>query len=66
MVFFQKLYAADNENISKKGKIMSCFNFSLLILLLLIKIDVGDAQTDMENNSTTAPTLCKFIYDINL
>ncbi|XP_026810792.1 G-protein coupled receptor GRL101-like isoform X1 [Rhopalosiphum maidis] len=37
---------------------MSYFSFSLLILLLLIKFDVGDAQTDMKNNSTTAPTLC--------
>lgn len=45
---------------------MLCFNFSLVILLLLIKFDVGDAHTGMKNNSTTVPTLCKFIYDINL
>lgn len=43
---------------------MLCFNFSLLILLLF-QFDVGESQTDMKNNSTTVPTLCKFIYDID-
>jgi len=45
---------------------MLCFNFVLLILLPLINFDIGDAHTGMKNNSTTVPTLCKFIYDINL
>lgn len=44
---------------------MRSFNFSLIILLLLTKFDVGDAHTGMKNNSTTVPTLCKFINDIN-
>lgn len=44
---------------------MLCFNFFLVMLLLLINFDVGDAHTRMKNNSTTVPTLCKFIYDIN-
>lgn len=67
-IFFQKLYAVNgNENIrSIKRKNMLCFNFSLLILFLLIQFDVGESQTDMKNNSTTVPTLCKFIYDIDL
>ncbi|XP_029345131.1 G-protein coupled receptor GRL101-like [Acyrthosiphon pisum] len=37
---------------------MLCFNFFLLILLLFINFDVGDAHTGMKNNSTTVPTLC--------
>jgi len=45
---------------------MLCFNFFLLILLPLINFDFGDAHTGTKNNSTTVPTLCKFIYDTNL
>jgi len=44
---------------------MLSFNISLIILLLLTKFDVGDAHTGMKNNSTTVPTLCKFINYIN-
>lgn len=42
------------------------FKFSLLILLLLIQFDIGESQTGIKNDSTTVPTLCKFIYDIDL